>query len=167
MTDPVLQAAIDCLNIREVSLRQSTAWLAEDYDPRFSAIDAFQPQFKHLVERSYLMEVRDGASSYYVFRVFIDLGMRLLPTTSRDRAEDGGEEEAVLAQIEATFVAEYDSQTDPGTEALEAFARQNASYHIWPYWREFVSSQCARMGLPKVTIPTIQVASNGAGASDS
>jgi hypothetical protein len=166
MTDSVLQTAIDCLSIREVSLRQSSAWLAEDYDPRFSSIEAMQPQFKHLVERSYLMEVRDEASSYYVFRVFIDLGMRLLPV-SRDQAEGEVADETILAQIEATFVAEYESQTDPGTEALEAFARQNASYHVWPYWREFVSSQCARMGLPRVTIPAVQVASNGAGASDS
>lgn len=165
MTESPIQAAIDCLRIHGVSVRQSSAWLAEDHDPRFSPVEACQPQFKHLVERSYLMEVREADTSYYVFRVFIGLGLRLLPAAPVQEAIDQEQDEAgeaegdgVLAQIEATFVVDYDTDTDPGPEALEAFAKQNASYHVWPYWREFVSNQCARMDLPRVVIPTIQFA---------
>lgn len=165
MTESPIQAAIDCLRIHGVSVRQSSAWLAEDHDPRFSPVEAYQPQFKHHVERSYLMKVREAETSYYVFRVFIGLGLRLLPASPAREGVDQEQDEAgeaagegVVAQIEATFVAEYDTDTDPGPEALEAFAQRNASYHIWPYWREFVSNQCARMELPRVTIPTVQFA---------
>jgi hypothetical protein len=29
----------------------------------------------------------------------------------------------------------------------------NASFHLWPFWREYVVSQCNRMNLPKISIP--------------
>jgi hypothetical protein len=65
-----------------------------------------------------------------------------------------------MAFIEATFVAEYSLNGKPEKEALDAFALKNASYHIWPYWREFLMSQSMRMNLPKIALPTVQFAVN-------
>jgi hypothetical protein len=46
-------------------------------------------------------------------------------------------------------------------DCLNEFALRNASYHVWPYWRELLMSQCARMHLPRLVMPTMQVAQNG------
>ena len=43
-------------------------------------------------------------------------------------------------------------------ESLNAFALQNASFHVWSYWREYLTSQCMRMNLPKLTLPMVQFA---------
>ena len=44
----------------------------------------------------------------------------------------------------------------PGDEALEQFVLHNASFHIWPYWREYLASQCLRMNLAPITAPMRQ-----------
>lgn len=58
------------------------------------------------------------------------------------------------------MVAEYRMSEDPGKESLKEFALRNASYHIWPYWREYLMGQCLRMNLPKVILPAVQFAQN-------
>jgi len=74
-----------------------------------------------------------------------------------DVSEDAFNE---LGRIAAHFVAEYELTEDLTQECLDAFALKNASYHVWPYWREYVSISCARMNVPKIVMPTIQVAQN-------
>ena len=70
------------------------------------------------------------------------------------------EREYGRVSLESTYVAEYLSEKDPGQNALKAFALRNASYHVWPFWREFLASQCARMNLPKVSLPLQSFAAN-------
>jgi preprotein translocase subunit SecB len=98
--------------------------------------------------------------------VHIDLGVRWVGV---DRKQDEVEtqklettetETDVLALIEATYVAEYSLQGEPGKDALDEFALNNASYHVWPYWREYIMSQSMRMNLPKVALPAMQLAAN-------
>jgi hypothetical protein len=64
----------------------------------------------------------------------------------------------VRAVISGLMVAEYDMREDPGEDALKEFALRNASYHVWPYWRELLASQCQRMNLPKLVLPAVQFA---------
>jgi preprotein translocase subunit SecB len=43
------------------------------------------------------------------------------------------------------------------TEAhLDAFAKTNAVFNAWPYWREFVQSTTVRMGLPPLVTPVFR-----------
>lgn len=157
MTPSALQQAIDALAIEHVWLHGSRSWMAEEFDPEFTSHTSFHTQYRHHVRKSYLMQIEEGTETTYVFRVFLDLGIRLLPGRSNqgDAADDP---QTALAQIEATYVTEYTARTDPGTEALEAFSRRNASYHAWPYWREFVASQSQRMRLPRIVVPVVQFA---------
>ncbi|HKL50644.1 MAG TPA: hypothetical protein VJ908_05710 [Wenzhouxiangellaceae bacterium] len=62
----------------------------------------------------------------------------------------------VLAVIEASYIVDYRCDENPCQEALDAFAQNNASFHVWPFWREFVASQANRMNLPKPTLPLIR-----------
>ena len=41
-------------------------------------------------------------------------------------------------------------------DALHCFAWLNGPYNAWPYWREFVQSMSARMGLPGVVLPVFR-----------
>jgi hypothetical protein len=64
----------------------------------------------------------------------------------------------VSAVIEAQFCAEYlMADKDLDEEALTFYALHNASYHVWPYWREYLMNMCNRLNLPKIPVPTMQV----------
>lgn len=98
---------------------------------------------------SNLIEIKDSDQPFDIFRVYIDVGARLV-------FSDDKREEHPIAQIEAAYRVDY-RVTDPALiedkVALDAFALKNASYHLWPYWREYVMSQSLRMNLPKIALP--------------
>jgi len=153
-----LQKAIDSLRIHDVYLRSSEVILSEEFEPKYDPdLDTLDVQFKHAVTRSnVLLLEEEGESTVQLFRVFAELGARWL-----EPAEDGdGDDSRLRAKIEAVMVAEYQMKEDPGKDALKEFALRNASYHIWPYWREYLSTQCMRMNLPKLVLPTVQFAKN-------
>lgn len=173
--DDSLQSAIDALRIRDVYLRQSDAFLADGFEPKYDPdVDALEVQFQHRVTESSVLEVEDdGEVLPRLFRVFIHLGARLVaPAESADGAQTLPDSERlsdkarvatddpsrVCAMITGMMVAEYDMVGDPSKEALKEFALRNASFHVWPYWREFLASQCLRMNLPKVMLPAVQFA---------
>jgi hypothetical protein len=154
-----LQKAIDNLQIHDVYLRTAVAELGESFEPKYSAdADFLRVEFKHAVTQSAVLELSDDGNNQQLFRVFIELGARWVDARPPDAGADI--EPAVKARIECVMVAEYAMQEHPGDEALRAFAVQNASYHVWPYWREFLASQCVRMNLPKITLPAVQFAAN-------
>jgi hypothetical protein len=158
-----LQQAIECLKIRDVAMRKTHALIADDYEPKYDpVIDDLAVQLMHVVRLGRVLEIEDGEQRLQVFQVYIDLGARWVRPEEviEGEVEQGTAEPPVLAQVEATFVAEYELKKELGKEALDAFALKNASYHVWPYWREYLSAQCMRMGLPKVVVPTVQFASN-------
>lgn len=162
MRSNALEQAKKCLQIRDVWMNRSRAWIAEGFDPKYSRVKSVSAQFKHGVSRYTFSEVTDKGKQEgrFLFRVYLDLGMRLTRMHPDQHPENKTEQDAedmVLAQIETVMVAEYLTDTDPGQEALEAFAAQNASYHAWPFWREYLVSQCERMRLPKVMIPTMMI----------
>ncbi len=155
--DDELQQAIDCLTIRDVYLRKSSAALMDDFEPKYDAdTENLAVQFKHIVTQSNVLELEDDSGERtHLFRVFVDLGTRwVMPETEDAESPD------VKAFIEGTMVAEYQLDGEPGPEALKKFAMKNASYHIWPFWREYLSSQCVRMNLPKLVMPIKQFAAN-------
>ena len=73
----------------------------------------------------------------------------------------GEKQEAPMLSIEANFVIMYslDKIDDIRPENIKAFAQINGVYNVWPYWREFVQSTVARMGLAPLTIPVYRVPS--------
>lgn len=152
-----LQQAIDSLQIQDVYLRSASAEMVPNFEPKYDPeVDTLKVQFKHVVTRSDILELENGTDSQRLFRVYVDLGARWIAPSSE--GEDKEPEEK--ARIEATMSAEYLMDDDPGKEALNLFALHNASYHIWPYWREYLSAQCLRMNLPKITLPAVQFAAN-------
>lgn len=161
--DKTLQKAIDALQIRDVYLRTSQTLLADDFEPKYdNEFDRLEVQLQHAVTQTSVLKLEEeGAATVELFRVFVQLGARWLEPESDASTQPGdsrGEDSRLQALVAGVMVAEYEMQTDPGSDALKAFALRNASYHVWPYWREFLAAQCMRMNLPKLVLPTVQFA---------
>ena len=140
-----LQQAIESLHIADVYLKATRAQCVDDFDPKFVDAQAeLQVQQMHVVRRSEVIQVEGDGQ---LLRVYILLGARW--TMPRE-----GDEPEVKAFVEADFIAEYLMTAPLEQAAIDEFALKNASYHVWPYWREFLSSQCERMRLPRVVMPT-------------
>ena len=142
-----LQKAIDGLRIVDVYVQKVLAESYEGFDPKRSSFDDLVLQTKHFV-RNY-EQIGEVNTENHLFRVYLDMGARWVD-------ESFPEEEGVKAIVEAGFVAEYSIITSLEKESLDEFASLNASYNVWPYWRELLASQCDRMRLPRVMLPTVQ-----------
>lgn len=147
-----LQAAIDSLKIQDVYVRDQVATCRNDFNPKYEAdFDSLTVQHMHIVRQSNVLEADEGDC---LLQVFIRLGARWV-----DPSEDS-EELSIKALIETEFIAEYSMTQKLDQEAIDEFSLKNASYHIWPYWRELLSSHCTRMQLPRLVMPTVQFAQN-------
>ncbi len=147
MVSENLQKAIDGLRIVDVYVQEVLAKLNDGFDPKRSSFDNLVLQTKHFVRHS--EKVKEVDTENRLFRVYLEMGARWVD-------ESSPEGEGVRAVIEANFVAEYSIVTSLEQESLDEFASLNASYHVWPYWRELLASQCDRMRLPRVVLPTVQ-----------
>lgn len=109
MSSTPLEVAKRCLQIQDVWIRSSSAWSGDDFDPKFSDRQDMSAQSKYAVSRATFFEVTDGDHDQtYLFRVFMNLGMRLIAgKQSEDSSKETRKDPLVLAQIEATMVAEY------------------------------------------------------------
>lgn len=147
-----LQKAIDALHIYDVYLHNSISQCVNGFDPKYDQdLDKLITQTKHGVKQSHLAKVDDNLS---LVRVFIEVGVRLVDPKIEQ------EDESVKAFIEAEFIAEYIVDEDLEQDCIDEYALKNASYHVWPYWREFLMSQCTRMYLPRLVLPAVQLAHN-------
>jgi len=152
MISPYLQKAIDNLHIHDVYLKNFVARCIDDFDPKYYANSAsLVVQNKHQVKQTRIIEL-DG--DVKLLQVILELGARWVDDPSP------GEENSIKAEIEAEFIAEYVMEEPLVKESLDEFALKNASYHVWPYWRELLSNQCTRMRLPIVVLPMVQLAQN-------
>ncbi|PJF38109.1 MAG: preprotein translocase subunit SecB, partial [Phototrophicales bacterium] len=151
-----LNKAIKSLVIQDVYLRNSSSIVAEGFEPKYQDKNtSYLIQFKHLVEKTEVLELQDNEGlPQQLMRVFVQVGCRLLNPNNDDGAEAASRvDDDYLVQIEAQYIAEY-MMTEPlEQEAIDAFALENVSYHVWPYWRDYLTSLCLRMNLPKIMLP--------------
>lgn len=169
MSDNPLARAVACLKINDVWQVNVNAYLESSLETAGKFPDEHEVRYKHVIQKS-LWGESDGEDAHtHILRAFVELGIRYIDTTEareseeRDAPSTGREldEPEILAQIEAVYVAEYFSDEDPGEDAIKAFVTRNASFHIWPFWREFIASQCNRMNLPRATLPLHNFGPNG------
>lgn len=157
MDAELLKSAQQGLRIADVALRAARITLADGFEPKFDS-GTTEAQFMQRTSRSEVLELENGDQTRRLFRVFVDVGVRWIRRPEEiapwQRAvEQKKADQEVLALIEATFVAEYELLEEIAPEALSEFALHNAPWHVWPFWREFVASQCARLNLAKVAMP--------------
>jgi hypothetical protein len=161
MNTEALNKAIASLKFVDVFVTNSTCNLNPDFDPKFDArSENLSFQTKNFVTASAVIEGEGEDGLLQMFRVTSELGIRVV---CKDDVEAGVDEPEVLALVEATMEADYsitDASIIDDQEALDTFALNNVSYHVWPYWREYVTSQLLRMNMPKLVLPMLLRASN-------
>ncbi|ETI61863.1 hypothetical protein [Marinomonas profundimaris] len=141
-----LQQAIETLKIQDVYLKSTQAQCEDDFDPKSTDLDELLVQQMHTVRKSEVLQVNDAE---LLVRIYVRLGTRWLSPSE-------SEESNIKAFIEADFIAEYQMAELLEQDIVDEFALKNASFHVWPYWREFLSAQCERLRLPRVVLPTVQ-----------
>ncbi len=148
-----LQSAIESLIINDVYLKSTQALCEEGFDPKSTeSVEMLLVQQMHVVTKSEVIQIEGDGQ---LVRVYILLGARwVVPHDEEDLEAESTPE--IKAFIEGEFIAEYQMKTPLSQEAIYEFALKNASFHVWPYWREFLSSQCERLRLPRVMLPTVQ-----------
>lgn len=152
MISAALQEAIDSLQIQDVYVRDMDAKCIGDFNPKYAAdITKLNVQQMHQVRQSNIAELENDTQ---LLQVFIRLGMRWVDP------DEANEEKSVRAMIETEFVAEYVMTKKLDQACIDEFSLKNTSYHVWPYWRELLSSQSDRMRLPRLMLPTVKLAHN-------
>jgi hypothetical protein len=158
MSAELVQKAIPCLSIQGVYLREAHFNQEDDFDastlPQGAELKA---QYRAAAKSMRLVEVLDVSGvEHRLMNVLFTCGIRLI---SPDKIKNDDLATGVVAEISATFIAQYQilPNTNPSQEELDAFAKSNAGYHIWPFWREYAQSTCTRSGLPVITIPMYRV----------
>lgn len=163
MDQELLKQAQQRLRIKDVYQVEAHAKAAQGPDPgQDSGEQDPALQTKHLVRQSVVLKPVGEEKLPDIFRVYIELGVRW-KSTQDPAVEEDSEDNESWSEIGATYVAEYEIQQDLEPDALTMFALHNASYHVWPYFREFVASQCQRMNFPKLVMPMMRLASNRKG----
>src|SRR5690554_902551 len=154
MPDDKLQQAIKHLSIADVYLVASESRHGEGFNPKAAhALEGLRVQTMHVARRSEILETEKR--DQFLLRIVLGFGVRWI---SESESEEG--EPAIRALVEADYVAEYLMDERLEQEAIDAFALQNASYHVWPYWREYLMSQCERLRMPRLILPTRQFPDN-------
>ncbi|MDY6930242.1 MAG: preprotein translocase subunit SecB [Pseudomonadota bacterium] len=154
MADDKLQQAIKHLSIADVYLVASEARHGEGFNPKVAhALEGLKVQTMHVARRSEILETEKA--DQFLLRIVLGFGVRWI-----SESESELDQSAIRALVEADYVAEYLMDERLDQEAIDAFALQNASYHVWPYWREYLMSQCERLRMPRLILPTRQFPDN-------
>ena len=167
MDKSLIDQAADALRIHGVYLRDASIRAGDDLGPQPGAAElSLTPQYRSGPIGRFCISSADDdtvAEAPRIVMFYFETAIRLVDS-ELVRDEDGSAdipEKSIHLEITATFAAHYLLRTDVDVDqilsALEAFARCNVGYHVWPYWREYVQSTCSRLGIPPIPVPLYRV----------
>jgi len=164
MNRNALQQAVNNLSIQMVYLHTSEAKTYNGFDPLIpnqELVGEFNIDTKSCVKK----EIQEENGVKHHFLVYqTEARMRYLKGPIPEELKEGQESnqelnKLVVAEIVALFTAEYEIKCDeelPKDAVLE-FGRINVPHQVWPYWREYCHSTCARMSLPVSILPMLSI----------
>ena len=89
-----------------------------------------------------------------MYKSVYSVGIRLI--FKQEEEIENQENYEPIVEIVCDFEAKYLSQKQLSEEELKAFSKSNVGYHVWPFWREYVQSTCARIGMsPPFDVPLL------------
>ena len=144
MASDALDSAQKCLAIHSVHLNHCYAHVRPDFDPASYNKDELVSQTFNALQSVDALEFEGENSSGYRF-VYL-LGFRLA-----GKEEDLDVKDYIPKfEIVGGFCAKYRSKRELSSDEIKAFSQDNVAYHVWPYWREYLQSTAARMGLKEI-----------------
>lgn len=154
-----LRRAIDALHIRDVTLRESKLHVDDKFDVKFIDESALSVRLGWGARRSRMQRVKHRQTHEehgVFFKVDIGTNVHVFDSTNlSENATDDEINERTVARLDATFMVEYQVNSDDPLpdDAQAEFARKNAPYHVWPFWREFAYATLGRVGIAGVMLP--------------
>jgi hypothetical protein len=145
------------LEITDVYMKGAEIFVSDAFDPRTVENEMLAQQFFQYVRKSELLVDQSSTPVETFLRVFIEVGFRSGYMSDEHSQKDAGTENFdELVRIKATYVVEYQVESEPSEDEIDKFALSASMYHVWPYWREYVAQSCRRAAFGSVTIPLLQ-----------
>lgn len=168
MNKEALQKAIDNLSIQMVYLHSTEAKIYNGFDPLMpnqELVGQYGISIKSYLVKELKNEETGVIHKFLVYQT--EAGMRYLKGPVSDELKENPEnpenaeqlDKLIAAEITATFVSEYLIKCDEELpqDAISEFGRINVPHQVWPYWREYCHSTCARMSLPVSILPMFSI----------
>lgn len=148
-----LKSAQNSLDIRAVNLKESSILVRDELDlpslDREKTITQAYRAVSRVQETSFTDSLKQDVWDY---RFVYTSGVRLI--FSEEAEASKGEGYKPIVEIIGVFTAKYFSQRKLEEKELKAFCEDSVGYHVWPYWREYVQSTCARIDFsPAFEVP--------------
>lgn len=162
--------AVNAFEIDDIFVVSSRADVAHDFNQTDRKQAMLQAMQRFSVDEKVLSQLRapDGFpdQQFLVVRYFVKAEIYIAFPGSEQLTPEQIEGNR-LATFEFLFAVDYrcDYKEPPPPESLGAFAK-NVVFHMWPYWREAVHAECARMRIPAITIPMLKPGQQPAATSD-
>jgi hypothetical protein len=160
MNIDALQKAKDSLSIQMIYLHSTETKIYNGFDPLIPNQELIGQH--NIGTKSYLIkELQEETGVKHKFLVYqTEARMRYLKGPISEELKEYFENEKLLdelvaAEIVVTFVSEYAIRCEEELpqDAILEFGRINVPHQVWPYWREYCQSTCARMSLPVSILP--------------
>lgn len=156
MNHNALNEAKNVLIIQDIFLRESRVSMHPDFDPKLVQTE-LAIQIKFGPKSSHVISLKEEGKDIGIklFRVHLETAVRLVIPSREIKEALPIEPGTAAVEIDATFVAEYAIKdgSDLSLEAQAEFAKTNVPFQVWPYWREFLQSVCARISIQPFTLP--------------
>ncbi|OGH60595.1 MAG: hypothetical protein A3G34_10710 [Candidatus Lindowbacteria bacterium RIFCSPLOWO2_12_FULL_62_27] len=123
-----------------------------------------QPGFEKVLNGKSEIQIDHRMTEYIVredeLQLILEFKLKIVVESAEEKtAPQPGETSTPPLEIHAKFCVDYtvkDLKTF-SEQDIQAFAKINAVFNSWPYWREIVQSTFWRMGLPPFVIPVFRM----------
>lgn len=145
--------ALELINIFQTSIEVE---VTDEY--AFSSLAGIDNEllFKYVPVRAYANEYGDAK------RLTVILSCEAIVVVARDEQSENTETEKdpeILLSYSAKYAAEYHviDEKLPAKKALDHFCFYNTPFHVWPFWREDLSSSIRKAGLCSLLLPMYNI----------
>jgi len=156
-----LKSAQNSLRIKAVNLKDSNISVRDNTDLSAIDRDVTIAQVYRAVTKIQETSFLDAEKQeFWEYRFLYTSGIRLIFLEEEEDSQSEGYKP--IMEVVAAFSAIYLSNKKLSSEESEAFCEDSVGYHVWPYWREYVQSTCARINFsPALEVPIYFMPQNG------
>lgn len=165
-----LAVAQRALWLKDVFVRECYARIDESYMPFEGITEEIDVQTKiqathHRVVTRQLDEsevASDGDTERQIVEFKVLAAARFVAEDADDAADPDVDQDADqddrFGEVVAVFSAVYFMMEPVDEATLVEFGMRNATFHVWPYWRELLHSTTGRLRLPPTVLPMFKIA---------
>lgn len=149
-----LKNAQNGLSIQTVNLKESNIFVRDEMDlPSLNKEDTLTQVYRAVTKIQEKSFTDSQKQEIWDYRFVYTSAVRLI-FSAEEEEESKNEDYKPIVEIVGVFIAKYFSQKKLEEDEIKAFCEDSVGYHVWPYWREYVQSTCARIDFsPAFEVP--------------